>query len=1575
MTSASRVTALPQAQPPAPPAAPLGPAQSVQQAVGTVLSPITGAIDSLNLGVARLTEGFAQLFPKMGAARLWSDIVFQFGHSHPHPPTFGFPLPSVGPILAAGAQGVLINGFPAARCGDLGLSVWCGGYFPIFEILTGSSHVFIGGARASRTLLDPTLHCLPVTGTAGLDKLGAAMMAFSAGMSALSLMASMEGADAAAIEASSAQADANAAAEGSEMAQAQLVALEGTEEEAGAMLEATTAAMDAASAAAQAEATAAYAAAQGVGVATAAKQLAADIVGLAMAALIGKDPGVGFPFGLIITGSPNVLIGGFPMPGWALILKGLGKLLKATARGIQLLLPKGWRLKRALCMITGHPVDAATGRMFTSQTDFDIDGRIPVIFQRSYDTSAIDYEGPLGWGWTHPYDVHLWEDHNQGMVVVRDEEARVIGFKLLEIGEETYNPLEKLWLKRTGEREYELDDRSARIRRCFGVTDHDAPVSGRSESGPFRLIAIEDRNNNTIRLEYFNGLLSALDDQCGCRLIFTYGRTLNGGNRLAEIRQQIQRSDGKSFRLARYAYNEAGELVEAADRGRIPWRYYYEQHLMVREMNRNGLNFYFEYEGSGPDARCVHTWGDGHIYERWILYNPRARVSIVKDGLGGSTTYHFNNLGLVVKQFDALGGVKQFEYGPAGELLSQTDEILRTRAYTYDEHYNCTGVVQEDGSARHVTYNELCQPVGVEDEMEALWRREYDERGNVVTTIDPLGARREFKYNSQGDLVELVDALGGTTHVTWDRAGQLKTITRPGGVRTTYENDEQRQLVEVRDEASALSARYEYDRVGRIIKVRDLDIHGQPVCTEEYEYDPEGNRVRYVDGFGYSTRYRYAGFNKIVERADAIGYRRRAEYDREERILRIENEREESYTFEYDALDRTTREVDFDGSQLQFEYDPAGQVTRQIDAAGRATSYMRDLCGRITGRLRADLTSVEYGYDRRGRLIAARNSDSEITFVYDAACRLMREEQNGSLIEYEYDAEGQRLARRVTRIPNEVSEADETASPARLVEYEYDANGGLASIRAAGDELQYRRDSAGRLAERELPNGIVDSYRYDSSGRLAGHRVGPRMSGEDIVRRTYQWNAMGNLIEVNDSQRGTRRYTYSAVERLERVERLLAGSQRSNEDPETGSGGEFRRGELPADRRLWQATDEPSRRRFSDQSEVEEFQYDGGGNLIERTTNRGAKRVFDYGRGDRLEGMDGTVLIYDAAGNLTEKRRPNGSSIWYEYDGDDQLIAVRNTDGGTIEFSYDALGRRTAKRSGKREVGYLWDGDALLEERHTDREEGRFKEAIEYVQPPESFVPAARIRWKADGSFESEAYHVDYLGTPREVTNGSGEVAWKADYDEYGRAQVIREETEQPIRLQGQYEDSETGLHYNRFRYYDPESCRYISKDPIRLMGGLNHYQYTPDPVNWVDPYGLKACTSELEYVHQQKKGKRTNLAELRRQVRGQIAAFNAIIKREGMEGLKKRIRAYGPELEQEGRAHVKGLTPAPEGQAWLHEPDMRAGGRPTDVTGLGDRRTNSIIGGQATRVSEDILKMPNNTTKIVPKITVLPPK
>ncbi len=101
-------------------------------------------------------------------------------------------------------------------------------------------------------------------------------------------------------------------------------------------------------------------------------------------------------------------------------------------------------------------------------------------------------------------------------------------------------------------------------------------------------------------------------------------------------------------------------------------------------------------------------------------------------------------------------------------------------------------------------------------------------------------------------------------------------------------------------------------------------------------------------------------------------------------------------------------------------------------------------------------------------------------------------------------------------------------------------------------------------------------------------------------------------------------------------------------------------------------------------------------------------------------------------------------------------------------------------------------------------------------------------------------YQLDHLGTPMELTIGNGTVVWSADYRAYGKiAKQHVEEIKNPLRFQGQYFDEETGLHYNRHRYYSPDTGRFTTADPIGLAGGLNSYQYVKNPIGFVDPLGL----------------------------------------------------------------------------------------------------------------------------------------
>lgn len=1339
-----------------------GPIGAVQGFVSNVVSTVTAPVDALNLAVAQATLEVLKFLPKMPAARLYSDFVFQFGHSHPHPPSFGVPIPSTGPVLASGCMSVLINGLPSARNGDLGLAVWCGGYFPIFEIITGSSHVFMGGARAARQVMDVTLHCLPdpLGGKWGIGKLDIAMAVFGVGMSALSTAAAVEGAIVAQDVASDAQGTADA------------------------------------------EAAAASAAAAGVGAGVAAAQLAADAAATAMGLLMGKDPGVGFPFGMITMGSPNVLVGGFPMPGWMTILKGLGKLLKPVIRKIQLKLPPG-KARNALCPLTGHPVEIVTGRMFTSQTDFQIDGRIPISFERLYDTSATDYESTLGWGWTHPYDQHLWESKRYNCLVLRNEENRQVRFDKLKIGERYFQPLERLWLKRTGETEYELFDCKNGLFYKFGqVVEGDFT----SEKSALRLTEIFDRNGNRLQLKYEDNLLKEINSGASDFVTFHYHDSA-GRTRLFEIRHHLK--NGQSISLMKFGYNSDSELISAADRTYVPFTYLYENHLLTRETNRNGLSFYFEYDGEDQNAQCIHTYGDGGIYERWITYLPKAKMTKVKEGTGAETVYHYNELDLVTKIFNAEGGIYQFEYGDSGELLKETDEVGRVRTYSYDDQLNRTSVIQPDGSKLEIIFDEYCSPVTFIDEVGGEWKQERDAAGNLTASITPLQARREYEYNRFGDLVKYRNAVGDETDLIWTENGLISTVIKPLGGKTVYTRNERGLIEEVFNEFTKLKFRYNYDDAGRVKRISEINSRGETLSVEKFEYDDQGNLVLYIDALGNKTNYKYTGLDKIAEKTDALGGSRRYKYDIEERVTELINERGESHFFEYDLIDRLISETKFDGAKSVYQYNSADDLVYQKDALGRETFYRHDECGRIINRLRNDSSNVRYSYDECGRVIAAQNDNNEVKITYDADWRTASEIQNGQRINYEYDAENRRIARKLSGLENVSGN----------VEYGYDAEGNLALVKIGGQEITYRRDVLGRLTDKFLPNGLQERFDYDINGFLQNQKVSVG-GGREIVKRGYEWNALGNIVGISDSLRGSRRYQYDALERLSRVERVI--SEKSIGLPEEKQNLPKTSGEIPVEKRIWQADN--SGLEFGQIREIEEFQYDADGNLLERNSNVRGGRKFSYGRGDRLQEQDKIRYIYDAVGNLVQKQLANGESTRYEYDADNQLISISTETGGKIEFRYDAFGRRTAKITDKGTTSFLWDGEVLL---------GEQKDTFcEYVH--EAFTPIAKFQ-----NFQVQTYHTDYLGTPKEVSAADGSLVWQGNYDEFGKVSEVKKQTEQNIRFQGQYEDAETGLYYNRYRYYDADSGRYINQDPITVLGGTNFYLYGTNPMMWVDPFGL----------------------------------------------------------------------------------------------------------------------------------------
>ncbi len=811
----------------------------------------------------------------------------------------------------------------------------------------------------------------------------------------------------------------------------------------------------------------------------------------------------------------------------------------------------------------------------------------------------------------------------------------------------------------------------------------------------------------------------------------------------------------------------------------------------------------------------------------------------------------------------------------------------------------------------------------------------HDTLDQLVCFTDCTGETTRFAYTEYGDLETVTDALGHTTRHHYDAAGNPVRTDYPDGSHETFE----------------------YDRLNRL--------------------------TAHIDGLGAKTAYELAVDGLPLKRTNALGHTFAYAYDKARRLTVLTNENGETYRLDYDPTDNLIQETGWDGKITAYGYDAAGQLVRQTEY-GQSTSqgrlkdrpetwhihrFKRNNLGqliekqsrKVSGRNGQSkdegISRTRFDYDPiTGNLTKARNRHSSVELAYDELDRLISETtvHNGqsATVGYRYDPLGNRIR---TILPD-----------GRHIDYLYYGSGHLHQISLDGEVItDIERDKLHREIQR-TQGGISSLYDYDPMGRLKSQRTvrsgtqthhgkqNPPAGG--AVNRRYAYDKAGNLIQSADQRSGVLHYVYDKIGRIQEARNSQSG-----------------RSETFAFDPAHNILDIPT----STPSPVGEGWGEG------KTTAPISDDPKTQGRlkspahpnpvsGNRLKEYNGIEYTYDALGNLIYRQLPNGENQYYQYDLENQLVRaeIKKPAGNTEiwTYAYDPFGRRLSKeRQDKlawtstepKRTHFVWDGTRLLQE-YT------YKGSYTYLYTDQdSYEPLAQVFHNNQDEAQYLAYfHNDQVGIPREMTDIHGNLLWYGEYTAWGRLKKderVYKNAHQPFRLQNQYYDSETGLHYNYFRYYEPETGRFISQDPIGLFGGDNLYQFAPNAQIWIDYWGL----ARLTYRHTIKPDKKTNISELRRQIRGQIKAMNKIIQEEGIIGLKARIRAYNEDVEKEGRNFVKTLGPAGDCKAWLHEPDMRTGGKPTDVTKVGDKRINSILGGQADRIARDILKMPDETTKI----------
>ncbi|WP_044424108.1 RHS repeat-associated core domain-containing protein, partial [Pseudomonas savastanoi] len=429
---------------------------------------------------------------------------------------------------------------------------------------------------------------------------------------------------------------------------------------------------------------------------------------------------------------------------------------------------------------------------------------------------------------------------------------------------------------------------------------------------------------------------------------------------------------------------------------------------------------------------------------------------------------------------------------------------------------------------------------------------------------------------------------------------------------------------------------------------------------------------------------------------------------------------------------------------------------------------------------------------------------------------------------------------------------------AEKLEFAYDLLGRLTTETTPQGALAYEYDPLSNLTTLTLPTGQHLNHLYYGSGHLHQLNLDGQlisdMERDDLHREVYRTQGKLTSCFGYDSM-GRKAWQYATTlpaEKLSQIQNPLIKPERYVEHAynpihrryEYDPAGELSRtldklrGETQYE---YEANGQLLARNTGRVVDGEEFRYDAAANRLNFNTSR-----FDHVKDNRLKQWANHEYKYDAWGNLIEK--VVGIVRWqtFTYDCENRLVKTETMAGTQVEstssYQYDSLGRRVAKQSeikGRTDhKRFLWQGLRML------REESPGQSSL-YLYEPGSYAPLARVDEK-EGEVENKVYyfHTDQIGTPLEMTDAEGQIVWQAKYRAWGAVEkLVVNEVEQNLRFQGQYFDVETGLHYNTFRYYDPEIGRFITQDPIGLLGGENLYEYAPNTINWIDPWGLSCRT------------------------------------------------------------------------------------------------------------------------------------
>jgi RHS repeat-associated protein len=1112
------------------------------------------------------------------------------------------------------------------------------------------------------------------------------------------------------------------------------------------------------------------------------------------------------------------------------------------------------------------PVNAATGNVYSSAQDLELNGRGPAaLWLRTYN-SDDPTPGPYGYGWTTDYNTSLTPNAD-GSVTERDPEGAQLVFPKSGGGYTAPAGIRDVLTQNS--------DGSYTLTKPNGV-QWDFNAGG-------QLSSIVDTNGNTLTLGYTNGQLTSLTNASGRTMTLAYS-----GGYLQSI------TDGT--RTVSYTYDSGGNLATVTDpNGKVTTYQYDDNHLLTDILTPGnstdpGEDQHFTYDSQG---RALTASGKNNAHYAAFAYNtPAAGETTITDANGNESIYAYDSTGDITSITDPYGKTQSWGW-TNGLKTSYTDQLGNTTNYKYDSNGNMVEMDQPaptSGGSALVTkwaygaFNEMTDEWDPNND-HAVWA--YDSRGNLASETDPDGNKTTYTYDSQGDMLTKTTQQGsdvqngsqGTTSTyTYDpTTGELDSVEDPEGNTTNYGYDALGRRTSVTTPNLATTT-YAYDNDSNVTSITyPAASQGAQQGTVTMGYDPRNNLTSVTDQNGHTTTMTYDPQNSLLTKTDADGRTTTYTYDAEEKPLTVTDNAGNVTSYTYDKVERLVKLVRPDGTQQGSETDasyyPNGQVNTVTDPDGNVTAYGYDNDGRLTTVTDALLHQTTYTYDAAGNKLTSTDPDGKTTtYTYDADGNVLtKTDPLSHTWTYTYvaghlskqvDANGQETDYTYDSLGHLINEAF-PGSSATTLQWSFDPDGNLQQTVDGTGTTTYHYDALDRLTEKDLPGGSKLSYSYD----LAGNRTGLTLPGQSTAiqyaydhadllssvtdaashQTTFDYTKVGQLQDVSYPNGAAEHYAYDPMGRVSSVEN----------DAGNGSGGQ---GAVIS--KLTYAYDKASNTTGStDQNQAQaSYAYDALNRLTSESSPAGfavsgslaVSRSYTYdnagNRTSLTSGSQTTTYSYNNAEQLTSAAVSGGQTATYGYNNDGELTSEQVGSGTPTTFCYDPEGDLTQASSDS----YVYDinGNRVSETENGVTTTQTF-DGSNVVQQTSGgsttnyLYGADGLVFQTDPTGNVSYYGHDALGSVVALTSGStGAVTDQYAWDAFGENVAHAGSSAQPFGFMGNQTDPTTGLDNFNAREYDPSTGRFISMDPVpgnpTSPQSLNRYAYGwANPFASPDPSGL----------------------------------------------------------------------------------------------------------------------------------------